>query len=157
MLTHTGFVFFLYRGTLREAELSFLTIGETMLLLRDLVRRKVLRDHFVPDTTAVSPRSRTLLSKIGATRFTLLIIATSTSNARGWACGDFEATSLFVRGRVSPSKRSRAVNSFLLSNVAGDSRTPRESSAICDGTGYRGGSLSMSDVARSFSAPVGGA
>ncbi|CAB1103033.1 unnamed protein product [Ectocarpus sp. CCAP 1310/34] len=39
---------------IREAELSFLTIGETMLLLRDLVRRKVLRDHFVPDTTAVA-------------------------------------------------------------------------------------------------------
>ncbi|CAM9402874.1 unnamed protein product [Ectocarpus sp. 4 AP-2014] len=39
---------------IREAELSFLTVGETMLLLRDLVRRKVLRDHFVPDTTAVA-------------------------------------------------------------------------------------------------------
>eukprot|EP00903_Cladosiphon_okamuranus_P009842 g9353.t1 len=36
----------------REVELSFLTGGETMLLLRDLVRRKVLREHTVPDASA---------------------------------------------------------------------------------------------------------
>ena len=34
--------------------MSFLTGGETMLLLGDLVRRKVLREHTVPDSTAVS-------------------------------------------------------------------------------------------------------
>lgn len=39
--------------TLREVEFPFLTGGETMLLLRDLVRRKVLREHAVPDTSKV--------------------------------------------------------------------------------------------------------
>lgn len=39
------------------AEFSFLSGGETMLLLRDLVRRKVLREDVVPDTSAVSGRS----------------------------------------------------------------------------------------------------
>lgn len=41
--------------TCREAELQFLSGGEAMLLLRDLVRRNVLRDHAVPDTATVSP------------------------------------------------------------------------------------------------------
>lgn len=41
--------------TSREAELQYLSGGEAMLLLRDLVRRKVLRDHAVPSTAKVSP------------------------------------------------------------------------------------------------------
>lgn len=46
------------RGTLnnlrRDAEFQFLTGGEIVLLLRDLVRREVLREHAVPDTARVS-------------------------------------------------------------------------------------------------------
>ncbi|CAN0309802.1 unnamed protein product [Pylaiella littoralis] len=39
---------------IREAELQYLSGGEAMLLLRDLVRRKVLRDHAVPSTATAT-------------------------------------------------------------------------------------------------------
>lgn len=41
----------------REAMFPFLSGGESILLLRDLVRRKVLREHAVADTSAVSRES----------------------------------------------------------------------------------------------------
>lgn len=44
----------------RQAELPFLTEGETILLLRDLVRRKVLREQIVPDVSTVSVSSLTI-------------------------------------------------------------------------------------------------
>lgn len=49
----------------RSGGIPFLTGGETLLVLRDLARRKVLHEHTVPDTAVVSPCAVLIVVLVG--------------------------------------------------------------------------------------------
>lgn len=53
----------------RNGGFPFLTGGETLLVLRDLARRKVLLEHTVPDTAVVSRCAVVIGALVGGAAF----------------------------------------------------------------------------------------